>query len=130
LRRHQETALALARRLQSCPEVARVLYPPLETDPGHSLWRRDFTGATGLFGVVLWPVSDKAVAAMLDGLKHFGMGYSWGGFESLIIPSRFSRERKTFAAEGPVLRVHAGLEAVEDLEADLASGFARLGNAA
>ncbi len=130
LKRHQETAMALARWLQTRPEVARVLYPALESDPGHALWKRDFTGATGLFGVVLKPASDKAVAAMIDGLKLFGIGYSWGGYESLIIPARFSRTHKTFTAEGPVLRIHAGLEDVEDLKADLTSGFERLGKAA
>jgi cystathionine beta-lyase len=130
LKRHQETALTLARWLQTRPEVARVLYPALESDPGHAIWKRDFTGATGLFGVVLKPASDKAVAAMLDGLEHFGMGYSWGGFESLIIPARFARTHKTFRAEGPVLRIHAGLEDVEDLKADLAAGFERLGKTA
>jgi cystathionine beta-lyase len=126
LKRHQETAMALARWLQTRPEVARVLYPALESDPGHAIWKRDFTGATGLFGVVLKPVSDKAVAAMIDGLKLYGIGYSWGGYESLIIPARFSRTHKTFKPEGPVLRIHAGLEDVEDLKADLAAGFERL----
>ena len=126
LKRHQETALALARWLQVRPEVARVLYPALESDPGHAIWKRDFTGATGLFGVVLKPASDRAVAAILDGLKHFGMGYSWGGYESLIIPARFSRVHKTFKPAGPVLRIHAGLEDAEDLKADLTSGFERL----
>ena len=126
LKRHQETAMALARWLQTRPEVARVLYPALESDPGHAIWKRDFTGATGLFGVVLKPVSDKAVAAMIDGLKLYGIGYSWGGYESLIIPARFSRTHKTFKPEGPVLRTHAGLEDVEDLKADLAAGFERL----
>lgn len=130
LKRHQETAMALARWLQSRPEVARVLYPALETDPGHAIWKRDFTGASGLFGVVLKPASDKAVAAMLDGLKLFGMGYSWGGYESLIIPARFGRTHKTFKPEGPVLRIHAGLEDVEDLKADLAAGLERLGKTA
>ena len=130
LKRHSETAMTLARWLATRPEVARVLYPALESDPGHAIWKRDFTGATGLFGVVLKPVSDKAVAAMLDGLKLFGMGYSWGGYESLIIPARFSRTLKTFKAEGPVLRIHAGLEDAEDLKADLATGFERLGKTA
>lgn len=126
LQRHQKTAMTLARWLQTRPEVARVLYPALESDPGHAIWKRDFTGATGLFGVVLKPVSDKAVAAMIDGLKLYGIGYSWGGYESLIIPARFSRAHKTFKHEGPVLRIHAGLEDVEDLKADLAAGFERL----
>lgn len=129
LKRHQETALALARWLQSREEVARVLYPALQDDPGYAIWKRDFEGATGLFGVVLKPCSDQALAAMVDGLKLFGIGYSWGGYESLILPARFSREHKTFKAEGPLLRIHAGLEDVDDLKADLEAGFERLGKA-
>ena len=82
LKRHQETALVLARWLAARPEVSRVLYPALESDPGHALWKRDFLGACGLFGVVLKPVDQAAVAAMIDGLRHFGIGYSWGGYES------------------------------------------------
>lgn len=130
LKRHQENAMALANWLAARPEVARVLYPALESDPGHALWKRDFTGATGLFGVVLKPASNKAVAAMIDGLKLFGIGYSWGGYESLIIVARFSRVHKTFKPEGPLLRIHAGLEDVEDLKADLAAGFERLSKTA
>jgi len=130
LAHHAQAAMALARWLQARTEVARVLYPALETDPGHALWKRDFTGASGLFGVVLKPASGKAEAAMIDGLKLFGIGYSWGGYESLIIPAHFSRAHKTFMAEGPVLRIHAGLEDVEDLKADLEAGFARLRAAA
>src|SRR3546814_4890075 len=87
LRQHQSNALALAGWLQSRPEVSRVLYPALPEDPGHAIWQRDFTGASGLFGVVLKPASDAAVAAMLDGLELYGMGASWGGFESLILPT-------------------------------------------
>jgi len=126
LKRHQETALELATWLATRPEVSRVLYPALPGDPGHALWRRDFTGATGLFGVVLKPASQEAIAAMLDGLKLFSLGYSWGGFESLAIPSRFHRMHKGFAPEGPVIRIHAGLEDAGDLKADLAAGLERL----
>jgi cystathionine beta-lyase len=128
LARHQASALSVAEWLQSRPEVARVIYPPLPSDPGHALWRRDFTGACGLFSVVLKPVRKEAVAAMLDGLDLFGMGYSWGGFESLIIPFDPStyRTATTWKAEGPALRLHIGLENVEDLKADLEAGFARL----
>jgi cystathionine beta-lyase len=106
--------------------VARVLHPALETDPGHALWKRDFSGACGLFGVVLNPVPQSAVAAMVDGLEHFGLGWSWGGFESLLIPAHITRTARAFAAEGPVLRIHAGLEDVDDLLADLEQGLARL----
>jgi cystathionine beta-lyase len=126
LARHQQTGLALARWLAARPEVARVLHPALETDPGHALWKRDFSGACGLFGVVLNPVPQSAVAAMVDGLEHFGLGWSWGGFESLLIPAHITRTARTFAAEGPVLRIHAGLEDVDDLLADLEQGLARL----
>ncbi len=126
LKQHQETALALALWLQKRSEVARVLYPALPLDPGHKLWRRDFKGASGLFGVVLKPVSRDAVAAMLDHMELFGMGWSWGGYESLIVPSHINRTARAFAAEGPVLRIHAGLEAFDDLIADLEAGFDRL----
>ncbi len=126
LKRHQETAMRLASWLEERPEVSRVLYPALESDPGHVLWKRDFLGASGLFGVVLKPVSERALAAMIDGLKHFGIGYSWGGYESLIIPAEFVRTATTFQAEGPVIRLHAGLEHPDDLLSDLATGFARM----
>jgi len=126
LERHQQTALSLARWLQARPEVARILYPALESDPGHALWKRYFSGACGLFGLVLKPVSQPAIAAFVDGLQHFGIGYSWGGFESLIVPAHIRRTAKPFAAEGPVLRIHAGLEDAGDLIADLEKGFERL----
>ena len=126
LRQHQETGLALARWLRGRPEVARILHPALSDDPGHALWKRDFSGACGLFGLVLKPVSEAAVAAFVDGLQHFGIGYSWGGFESLIVPAHIKRTAGTFAAEGPVLRIHAGLEDPADLIADLERGFVRL----
>ena len=129
LKRHQESATEIAAWLKSRPEVARVLYPPLHDDPGHALWKRDFTGACGLFGVVLKPVSDRAVAFMVDGLEHFGLGYSWGGFESLIVAGHMPRSFPP-KLEGPMLRLHIGLEDVGDLKADLASGFERLHAAA
>jgi len=128
LERHQRTGLELANWLKARPEVESVIHPGLPEDPGHAIWSRDFTGASGLFAFVLKPVSHKAVAAMLDELKLFGMGYSWGGFESLIIPFDPSEYRTAteWKAAGPALRIHAGLEDVEDLKADLAAGFARL----
>ena len=130
LARHQETGFRLARWLQARPEVARVLHPGLESDPGHALWKRDFSGACGLFGLVLKPVPERAVAAFVDGLRHFGLGWSWGGFESLIVPSHITRTVRPFAAEGPVLRIHAGLEDAGDLIADLEEGLKRLRQAA
>jgi cystathionine beta-lyase len=126
LARHQATALKLTKFLAGRPEVVRILYPALESDPGHELWKRDFSGACGLFGVVLKPASEAAVAAFVEGLQHFGIGYSWGGFESLIIPAHIKRHAAPFVAEGPVLRIHAGLENEEDLLADLEAGLARL----
>jgi cystathionine beta-lyase len=128
LARHQQSGLELARWLEARPEVAHVLHPALPSDPGHALWRRDFTGASGLFSIVLKPASRAALAAMLDGLSLFGMGYSWGGFESLILPFDPSdyRTATKWQAEGPAIRLHVGLEDVEDLKADLEAGFARL----
>jgi cystathionine beta-lyase len=126
LARHQETGLALARWLQARPEVARILHPGLPGDPGHALWKRDFSGSCGLFGVVLKPISEVKLAAFVDGLQHFGIGYSWGGFESLIIPAHIRRTVRPFETEGPVLRIHAGLEDADDLIADLEKGLERL----
>jgi cysteine-S-conjugate beta-lyase len=126
LARHQETGLKLAHWLQARPEVARILHPALPGDPGHALWKRDFSGSCGLFGVVLKPVSEARLAAFVDGLRHFGIGYSWGGFESLIVPAHIRRTVRPFQAEGPVLRIHAGLEDADDLIADLEKGLERL----
>ena len=126
LKRHQETATKLAQWLGARPEVARILYPALPGDPGHALWKRDFKGACGLFGFELKPVSEAAVAAFVDGMQHFGIGYSWGGFESLILPSHIHRATASFDAKGPVIRIHAGLEDADDLIADLELGLARL----
>ena len=128
LHRHQETGLALARWLDGRPEVARVLHPALESDPGHRLWRRDFTGASGLFGVLLRPVDRKALAAMLDGLELFGMGWSWGGYESLLVPvdPASSRTAVPWTEDGQLLRIHAGLEDADDLIAELDAAFGRL----
>jgi cysteine-S-conjugate beta-lyase len=126
LDRHQESALAVASWLTTRPEVEAVLYPALPGAPGHDLWKRDFTGASGLFSVALRPASDRAVAAMLDGLSLFGMGFSWGGFESLVVPFRPHRSVALFPYAGQGLRFHIGLESPEDLIADLDDGFARL----
>jgi cysteine-S-conjugate beta-lyase len=129
LERHQRSGLEMAHWLAGRPEVARVLHPALPSDPGRALWKRDFTGASGLFSIILKPCTRGAVAAMLDGLTLFGMGYSWGGFESLILPFDPAdyRTATTWLAEGPALRLHIGLEDVEDLKTDLEAGFARLG---
>ena len=128
LAQHYRSGLEMARWLATRPEVARVLHPALESDPGHAIWKRDFTGASGLFSIVLKPVPQKAVDAMLDTVKLFGMGFSWGGFESLVIPFDCSdyRTATNWAPAGPTLRLHIGLENVEDLKADLERGFAAL----
>jgi cystathionine beta-lyase len=128
LERHTRSALAIARWLQQRSEVAEVIYPALPGSRGHELWKRDFTGACGLFGVVLHPVAKANVNAMLDGLRLFRMGWSWGGFESLIIPENPQRTRTAtrWESPGPYLRLHVGLEDPEDLIADLEDGFARL----
>jgi len=125
LERHQKNALVVARWLQTRPEVARVLYPALPEDPGHVLWKRDFLGASGLFGVVLKPAPKQAVYALIDALDLFGIGASWGGFESLIQPTTPARIRSAtrWASEGPSLRLHIGLEDPQDLIEDLERGF-------
>lgn len=126
LARHQETALTLARWLQKRSEVSRVLHPALESDPGHMLWKRDFNGSTGLFGVVLKNCSQQAFAAFMNSVTLFGLGYSWGGYESLIVPAHITRTARKFEAEGPVVRIHAGLEDVNDLIADLDQAFSKM----
>lgn len=133
LARHQETGLRLARWLQERPEVERVLHPALPGHPGHELWRRDFDGATGLFGVVLAePYPREAVKAMIEGMELFGIGSSWGGYESLMIATypEALRTATRWQAPDPALRIHAGLEDPEDLIADLETGFERLHRAA
>jgi cystathionine beta-lyase len=132
LREAERQALALAHWLQARAEVLRVIHPALPDDPGHAIWKRDFTGSSGLFTVVLKPVPEVAVAAMIDGLELFGIGYSWGGFESLVIPFDCTSYRTAtrWAPGGPTLRFHVGLEDLEDLQEDLDRGFARLRKAA
>lgn len=129
LARHAETAVMLGHWLKQRPEVHRVLNPALPDDPGHGIWKRDFGGSCGLFGVVLArPYTRAAVAAMLDGLELFAIGSSWGGFESLAIAAypQGQRTATKWDAPGPLLRFHAGLEDPEDLIADLDAGFERL----
>ncbi len=128
LAQHQRAGIEMAKWLEARPEVARVLHPALPSHPQHAIWKRDFLGATGLFSIILKPAEMSAVAAMLDGLKLFGMGFSWGGYESLVIPfdPTSYRTATRWQAEGPALRFHIGLEDVEDLKADLEAGFARL----
>jgi cysteine-S-conjugate beta-lyase len=125
LAQHHRSGLEMARWLATRPEVVRVLHPALESDPGHTIWKRDFTGASGLFSIVLKPAPQKAVDALLDAVTLFGMGFSWGGFESLVIPFDCApyRSATKWAPGGPTLRFHIGLENVEDLKSDLERGF-------
>lgn len=127
LRQHQASTLRITQWLQTRPEVARVLYPALETDPGHALWKRDFTGATGLFSIELKPCSEEQLAAMIDHYALFGLGYSWGGFESLVMPAnlRYGRTVRPWQG-GPLVRYSIGLEDADDLIRDLKAGFNRL----
>ncbi|MEI8393737.1 MAG: cystathionine beta-lyase [Rhodospirillaceae bacterium] len=128
LKRHGENALALADWLSRQPEVAHLLHPARPDHPGHALWRRDFTGASGLFTALFHPCPKPAVAALVEGLELFGLGYSWGGFESLILPVHPQRVRTATRWEhpGPAIRFHAGLEDIDDLIRDLERGFTRL----
>jgi cysteine-S-conjugate beta-lyase len=128
LREAERQGLALALWLSDRPEVLRVIHPALPDHPGHALWKRDFTGSSGLFSIVLKPVSEAAVAAFLDGLELFGLGYSWGGYESLAVPFDCTATRTAthFAPGGPTVRFSVGLEDIEDLQEDLDRGFKRL----
>ncbi len=128
LREAERQGLALARWLEARPEVKSVLHPALESHPDHAIWKRDFLGASGLFSVVLHPVPEAAVDAFLDALALFGLGYSWGGYESLVIPFNCAgyRTATTWSPGGPALRFQVGLEDINDLTADLARGFDRL----
>jgi cystathionine beta-lyase len=131
LPRHYQSGLAVARWLQRRPEVARVLHPALESDAGHAIWQRDFTGASGLFSIVLNPVPQKSVYAFMDALALFGMGASWGGYESLITVFDCTEYRTAtkWRPGGPTLRLHIGLEDPDDLMADLEQGFAAMRDA-
>lgn len=128
LAHHRQAGLKVAHWFAKRPEVLRVLHPALESCPGHALWKRDFTGASGLFSIVLKPVPEKAVHAFIDALTLFGIGASWGGFESLVIPFDCDdvRSATTWAPGGPAVRFHIGIEDVDDLIADLERGFAAL----
>jgi cystathionine beta-lyase len=127
LEQHQKSALEIARRLQKHAAVKRVLYPALEDDPGHALWKRDFLGASGLFGVELVDCPREALARFIDSLECFALGYSWGGFDSLVVPQNIQKSRAVRPWKGgPLIRLHIGLEDPEDLWADLEAGLDRL----
>lgn len=128
LRQHHVNGLRVAEWFRTRPEVERVLHPALPDDPGHAIWQRDFDGATGLFSVVFKPFEERAVAAFVDGLDYFGLGASWGGFESLALPfdARAIRTVTEWNPAGPTIRFHVGLEDVDDLIADLEAGLDRM----
>ena len=129
LRQHEASALRIARWLGEQPQVAAVLHPALPDCPGHDVWKRDFKGASGLFSVVLRGGDDSARTRLIEGLELFGIGYSWGGYESLVVPADPERIRSAtrWSAEGPMVRLHIGLEDPDDLIEDLAAGLARWG---
>ena len=126
LRRHEESGLIVAHWLAEQPRVATVLHPAFETCPGHQYWRRDFTGSSGLFSIVLKDADYAAAVRLVESLQLFGIGFSWGGFESLAIPVD-SKRTVSRAPTGPIVRLHVGLEDPDDLIADLAQGLAQIG---
>ncbi|MDP6342625.1 MAG: cystathionine beta-lyase, partial [Alphaproteobacteria bacterium] len=128
LKQHWRNGLKVAEWLLTRPEVECVMHPALPDDPGHALWKRDFLGASGLFGITLKPCPRSAVAALVDGLELFGMGASWGGYESLVLVTspNGSRSVRPWPHEGQTVRFHIGLEDPDDLIADLAAGLDRL----
>ena len=128
LKRHQSAALEMANWFAERPEVVRVIHPACADHPDHEMWKRDFTGSSGLFSIIIKDCTDAALGAMLDGLELFGMGASWGGYESLVIPFDPSTHRTatTWMADGRALRFHIGLEGLDDLKSDLEAGFERL----
>ena len=127
LAQHQESALKIAAWLQGRGEVVAVRHPPLPGAPGYELWRRDFTGATGVFSFVLKEDNEAAITAFVEGMRHFKLGFSWGGFESLVMFYRHLSRIRTATpwTAGPVIRLQVGLEDVDDLIADLADAFTR-----
>jgi cystathionine beta-lyase len=128
MERHQSAALDLAHWLKARADVRRVLHPALPDCPGHEFWKRDFKGSSSLFSIIVPPAPRRAIAAMIDGLKHFGLGYSYGGFESLAIPQspRSDRTATKWIEDGQLIRIHVGFEHLDDLKADLSAGFDRL----
>jgi cystathionine beta-lyase len=132
LKEAERQALTLANWLEARPEILRVIHPALPSHPGHAVWKRDFSGSSGLFSIILKPVPSVAADAFLDGLELFGLGYSWGGYESLAVPFDCSNHRTAtrWAPGGPAIRLSVGLEDIEDLKADIERGFARMSAAA
>ncbi len=131
MKQQMANALRVARWLAARPDVQRVLYPALESDPGHNIWQRDFEGAAALFSFVLQPVGDQAVTAFVNALELFAIGSSWGGYESLVVVASIEKYRTAtkWNPGGPTIRLHIGLEDPDDLIADLEQGFAKLKSA-
>ena len=131
LQQHWKSGLEIANWLLGCPEVSRVIHPALPGDSGHTLWKRDFTGASGLFAFETHETSEAAVAALINSVELFGIGYSWGGFESLILPAfpNIYRSVKKWNEDKQLFRVHIGLEDVNELKADLETGFEAMNRA-
>lgn len=125
MERHGKTALALAQALAAHPAVERVICPGLPGDPGHALWTRDFSGYASLFAIALKPGSREALAGCVDNLRHFSMGFSFGGYESLVLPVKPQRTATRWQTEGPMLRIHCGLEDADDLIADMTDALDR-----
>ena len=128
LKQHEQSALKIANWLSQRPEVETVLHPALPSHPGHSLFQRDFSGSNGLFSFVLKQGSQQQVEAFIEGMAQFKMGFSWGGYESLITATmkvQNLRTATTWPHSGPLIRLHIGLEDVEDLQADLETAFSR-----
>ncbi len=132
LKQHSANAMRLAAWLNEQPVVKRLIYPALPGNAGHELWKRDFSGATSLFGIVLQPGSREQARAMLNGMTHFGLGVSWGGYESLLIPLKPHRYRSAtqWTEPGAYFRIHVGLEDPDDLIEDLDAGLRRFTEAA
>lgn len=131
LRQHEQSALQVAEWLLNRPEVAEVLHPALATFPGNAIFKRDFTGSNGLFSFVLKQGSAEQVRQFIEGMEHFKMGFSWGGYESLITANMNIQALRTatrWPHQGPLIRLHIGLEDVEDLLADLDAAFERFSN--
>ncbi len=126
LKRHEKNALKVAEWLAERPEIDRVLHPALPSCPGHEIWKRDFTGSNGLFGVVFKPASEAAMAAFIDGLELFALGGSWGGYESLVLPTNVTRTVTKWSENAQSIRFHIGLEDPDDLIEDIEAGLKRL----
>ncbi|MBT7957383.1 MAG: cystathionine beta-lyase, partial [Rhodospirillaceae bacterium] len=126
LKRHEKNALKVAEWLAGQPEIERVLHPALPSCPGHELWQRDFTGSNGLFSVIFKPFEQSAMHGFIDGLELFSLGGSWGGYESLVLPSNVTRTATEWTENAQSIRFHIGLEDPDDLIEDIAAGLKRL----